>query len=106
MDDNEYSFSNYLKYSWNYANNYMNYENELIKLNNIKDDKIIEYTNKFMLENNDYATSKKLAYNCLKYSVTLKNQNIKLEKLKNNLYESEAIYNIYYKIFNLQQTSS
>ena len=77
-----------------------------LKPDDIKDDKIIEYTNKFMLENNDYATSKKLAYNCLKYSVTLKNQNIKLEKLKNNLYESEAIYNIYYKIFNLQQTSS
>lgn len=101
MNDKEYSFSNYLKYSWNYANNYMNYENELIKLNNIKDNKIIEYTNKFMLENYNHATSKKMAYNCLKYSVTLKNQNIKLEKIKNNLNESEAIYNIYYKIFNL-----
>ena len=50
MRDTDYSFSNYLKYSWNYANNYMNYENELIKFNNIKDDKIIEYTNKFILE--------------------------------------------------------
>jgi hypothetical protein len=100
MSDTDYSFSNYLKYSWNYANNYMNYENELIKFNNIKDDKIIEYTNKFILENFDESTSKRLAYKCLKYSVTLNNQNIKLDKIKNNLYESEAVYNIYYKIFN------
>tara|TARA_B110001450_G_C17365727_1_gene377460 strand:- start:189 stop:506 length:318 start_codon:yes stop_codon:yes gene_type:complete len=97
-DNYENIFKKYLNCSWEFANNYNNYSNELELYNKIKCDKINEYKKYYMkLSYCDY-TATQFAYRIINNSITLRNQYKNLENAQKKLKNIDPIYNNLYNI--------
>ena len=99
-DEDNNVFKKYLHCSWNFANNYNNYSNELELYNKIRSNKINEYKNYYTSMSYNNYTSTKYAYRIINNSITLQNQYKKLENAQKKLKNIDRIYNsLYNKLF-------